>query len=165
MGKKKATKKPRKKRTAKPEPAPEQQPAAAPPLEPNMLPDCPEYLDATARAERGNQCDSLASVGLLHEADRSLMEIYCQTFSAWRTACEMVARYGAVMQVKIGSATVPKRNPFDVIRESSATICARLLRDFGLTPTSKGREDLETNDDETIEEKRTKILRRLGIVG
>ena len=124
--------------------------------------DPPEHLDEGARAEWVAICDSLERVDLLNEADRSALELYCQTFSGWRHACEMVARHGAVIQVKTSGGVFPKRNPFDIIRERNAAQCARLLRDFGLTPTSKNRSENPEQEPETVEQKRERLVRLFG---
>ena len=120
----------------------------------------PDHLDEVASGEWIQLTASLADLDLLSGTDRASLEIYCQTYSAWRNAVDMVSRHGAVISVKTGSGTFLRRNPFDIIREKNAQLCARLLKDFGLTPTSKAREVSESIAGESLEEKRERILRR-----
>jgi len=123
---------------------------------------CPDHLDQVAREEWNSICKALEGIDLLNAADRSALELYCVTFSGWRNAVEMVNRHGAVIQIKTSAGAFPKRNPFDVIRERNAALCARLLRDFGLTPTSKNRPEITPEGTESIEQKRERILRLYG---
>ena len=122
----------------------------------------PAHLNQVAQNEWKTICKSLETVDLLNVADRSALELYCQTFSGWRHACEMVAQQGAVIQVTTSGGTFAKRNPYDIIRERNAAQCARLLRDFGLTPTSKNRSEDPDQEKETVEQTRERLVRLFG---
>ena len=113
------------------------------PVAPLGAPECPDYLNATATAEWRYMSTVLDEMSLLSRADRAALEIYCQTFSEWRHACDMVAQQGAVIQMETKAGILPKRNPFDLIRERTAQTCAKLLTEFGLTPSSRSRVQVE----------------------
>lgn len=113
------------------------------PVAPDGAPDCPDYLCDLAKIEWWYMCSVLDEMGLLSRADRAALEIYCQTFAQWREACQMVAKHGAVIQMKTKSGIQPRRNPFDIIRERNAAACSRLLAEFGLTPSSRSRVQVE----------------------
>lgn len=102
-------------------------------------PRCPAYLDAIAKAEWRYMTKVLADLRLLTMTDRAALELYCHTYSEWRKACEQVAKYGAVLIRTFNGKTEAKRNPFDVVRERNATQMARMLQEFGLTPSSRTR--------------------------
>ena len=109
------------------------------PVAPDGAPECPDYLSDLAKIEWWYMCSILNEMGLASRAARAALEIYCQTIAEWRHACEMVARHGAVIQMKTKSGGIPKRNPFDLIRERTAQMCAKMLTEFGLTPSSRSR--------------------------
>jgi len=113
------------------------------PVAPEGAPECPDHLSEPAKMEWYFMTNVLDEMGLLSRADRAALEIYCQTFGEWRHACDMVARHGAVIQMKTKAGILPKRNPFDLIRERTATTCAKLLTEFGLTPSSRSRVAVE----------------------
>lgn len=113
-------------------------------------PRCPQHLDRLAKAEWKKICTILKDLGILSSADRAGLELYCQTYSQWRDACEKVAKHGSVLQVKTRSGIIPKRNPFDIIRERNAVVCTRLLVEFGLTPSARTRIEVQQQQDDNI---------------
>ena len=113
------------------------------PTAPPGAPECPDHLNDLAKVEWWYMSSVLDEMGLLSRADRAALEIYCQTFAQWREACDMVAKHGAVIQMKTKAGVQPKRNPFDLIRERTGQTCARLLAEFGLTPSSRSRVHVE----------------------
>ena len=119
----------------------------------------PEYLDPVARGEWSIVKAALEALGIWHEADRSLVALYCATFSTWRRAADQVTAEGAVVKIPTAAGTIAKRNPYDVIRETSAAQCLRLLRQMGLTPTSSNRTSNQDQDNETLDEKRERLVR------
>ena len=116
---------------------------ASEPTPPPGSPDCPDYLCDLAKIEWWYMCGVLDEMGLLSRADRAALEIYCQTFAQWREACQMVAKEGAVVQMQTTAGSIAKRNPLDILRERTAATCSRLLAEFGLTPSSRSRVQVE----------------------
>jgi phage terminase small subunit len=47
-------------------------------------------------------------------------------------------------------AVEARRNPFDIIRERTAASCARLLAEFGLTPSSRTRLSVQPKQEERV---------------
>ena len=122
------------------------------PVAPPEPPPCPDHLDELAKIEWWHICGVLDELGLLSRADRAALEIYCQTYSQWRQACEQVSRYGAVLVQKNKQGAVEaRRNPFDLVRERTATACTRLLAEFGLTPSSRTRLSVEPQQKERVD--------------
>ena len=99
-------------------------------------------------AARGS--DQRWRAACVSSADRASLELYCQTYSQWRAAVSQVAKSGAVQKIKTKSGTIPKRNPFDIIRERCAIICTRLLVEFGLTPSARTRIEVDQQQDDNI---------------
>ena len=120
------------------------------PKAPPAPPRCPQHLDRIAKAEWKKTCTILKDLGILSSADRASLELYCQTYSQWRAAVSQVAKSGAVQKIKTKSGTIPKRNPFDIIRERCAIICTRLLVEFGLTPSARTRIEVDQQQDDNI---------------
>lgn len=78
----------------------------------------------------------------MHFTERS------RTYGDWRNACEQVARMGAVIYSKKNDQLIVRRNQFDIVREKNAALCLKLLTEFGLTPSSRSRCQVEEKVDE-----------------
>jgi P27 family predicted phage terminase small subunit len=70
-----------------------------------VISDCPDYLDAVGKAKWIELCEVLSDMGLLSEADRDLMAMYCSSFSQWREADNMVKKSGLI--IKTGGSVGP----------------------------------------------------------
>ena len=68
------------------------------PTPPVEMPECPEFLDARARAEWDRTVPVLAKMGLLTAADRSALAAYCVAYSRWVQAEAQVARFGTIVK-------------------------------------------------------------------
>ena len=123
----------------------------AEPDPPKGYPECPGTLDEVAQIEWWYICGLLDEMGILSLADKSALELYCHTYSEWRKACESVAKYGAVLVNRSGDKVDAKRNPFDVVRERNAQMCAKLLAEFGLTPSSRARVEVRQKPKDDFE--------------
>lgn len=120
------------------------------PKPPKGIPKPPTYLDRMAKHEWRQTCKLLDAMGVLTEADRSALTLYCQTFSEWRKAIAYCDKYGAwtIGKDSIGNTTTT-RNEWDRIRERSADACRKWLIEFGLTPSARTRLQVsqDTKDD------------------
>jgi P27 family predicted phage terminase small subunit len=105
------------------------------PIAPTEAPICPNHLNAVAKAEWKKICGQLRELGILSRSDRAALELYCQSYAAWREALKMLEQHGCVVETQRG----PRRSPWDVIREKSGAFCTRLLIEFGLTPAARTR--------------------------
>src|SRR5436190_18229860 len=70
------------------------------PEPPINRPECPEYLDAIAKAEWEYVTLQLESMGLLSSADRGAIELLCVAYSEYRRCLAMIAKYGSVLVSK-----------------------------------------------------------------
>lgn len=121
------------------------------PVAPNETPTVPDSLDEYGLCEWHHITTLLEQMNLLSSADKAALEIYCQTFSEWRKAVDMCNKYGAwtVYKDKDGHI-LTRRNEFDRVRERSSESLRRWLTEFGLTPSSRSR--VEINKPETGDE-------------
>jgi P27 family predicted phage terminase small subunit len=110
------------------------------------VPECPEYLTGHAREEWGRIVSILAGMRLANRSDVAALELYCRAYGDWRDACEKVAKLGQVLFTKKNSEPIVRRNPFDIVREKNAALCLKLLTEFGLTPSSRTRCQVQGGD-------------------
>ena len=124
------------------------------PQPPPGAPECPGHLDDVAQEEWAMMCQILSDMGVLSKADRAALELYCQSYSDWRKACENVEKFGQVLVDTDGDQAQPaKRNPYDLIKERCGAACLRLLVEFGLTPSSRTRVSAtSTKEDDPLAE-------------
>jgi P27 family predicted phage terminase small subunit len=58
------------------------------------MPDCPPHLDEEARAEWNRLAPELNASGVLTVVDRGILATYCQCWSRWVRAEQMVQEHG-----------------------------------------------------------------------
>ena len=108
------------------------------------IPDCPEHLNEIARAEWNRITPELASAGLLTRLDRAAIALYCQTWAIWVEAEDKVRKRGRVIVTKSG---YPVLNPQHTIATKAANDCKTFAIEFGLTPSSRSRIDIDSSTD------------------
>ena len=118
------------------------------PVAPPEAPALPDSLDEYGKCEWYYLTELLAEMNLLSRADKAAIEIYCQTFSEWRKAVDVCNQHGAwtTFHDKDGNIQT-RRNEFDKIRERSAECLRRWLVEFGLTPSSRARVQVNKPDE------------------
>lgn len=99
-------------------------------------PDPPACLDDVALAEWGRMIPILDGMGLLSQAEGPALALYCQAFSRWSAAEASVKQFGLL--VRSGDEGV-KPNPAVAISRDASAAMARMLAEFGLTPSSRSR--------------------------
>jgi P27 family predicted phage terminase small subunit len=99
---------------------------------PPMLADDPE-----ARGEWERTAPMLHRLGLLTEADRDALVLYCVTFARWREAEKQLRKYGLLITAK--GNPYPMMSPYLSIANKAQAQCRALLMEFGLTPVSRTR--------------------------
>lgn len=115
-------------------------PAGAPPM-PSIV-----AADPAAKTEWMELCGWLADMGTLAKADRSLMAIYCTTFSEWVKYMEHVREHGVcVATANGGVTTAPEAHQYNKLSDRML----KLLTELGLTPSARSRiRTPEQNDEE-----------------
>jgi P27 family predicted phage terminase small subunit len=107
------------------------------PVPPDDLPDCPDYLNAVARAEWFHTAGVLQQMGLLSTADRTALAAYCVAFSRWLEAEELVKKYGTI--VKSPTKGFPMKSPYLTVADQAMESMRKFMVEFGLTPSSRSR--------------------------
>jgi P27 family predicted phage terminase small subunit len=100
-----------------------------------VVPECPEYLDPVAKNKWNELCDVLSKTGLLTNADRDVMAMYCSAFSQWREAADMVKKSGLIVRGTGGVCA----NPCVQIAANAKREMRDLLTLLGLDPASRKR--------------------------
>ena len=108
------------------------------------LPICPEFLDDYAHEEWERMARGLHSLGILYEVDVGVFAAYCDFYSQWRTARELLndlarkngkaasllmktAKENVIQHTLLGIANVARMNML------------RCAVEFGLTPSARAR--------------------------
>lgn len=99
------------------------------------IPECPEHLDAEAKAEWGRIAPELAALGILTRIDRAALAGYCQAWSRWVYAEQQLAKFGVI--VKSGGALA--QSPYLPISNKALENMRKFLAEFGMTPSSRSR--------------------------
>ena len=96
-------------------------------------PECPVHLTGIARAEWYETCEQLDQMNVLTVADRSVIELYCVTYAAWRESLEGCKK-GTTIMLASGSEA---KNPAQTVRETAGGQMKQQLAELGLTPSSR----------------------------
>jgi P27 family predicted phage terminase small subunit len=106
------------------------------PAGPPGLPDPPEHLDPIALAEWARMAPLLAEMGVLSRVDGPALATYCQHYSRWvKAEAKLSAGELAVKGAK-GNLVI---SPFIRIAAAAMAAMARMLVEFGCTPSSRSR--------------------------
>jgi len=103
------------------------------------IPDMPEWLPEDAKAEWQRVAPELVKLGLLAKIDGSSLAAYCEAFARWKQAVEIMAKEGVTF-VTAGGYTA--QHPAVGIANKAKADMLRFGREFGLTPSARGRMSL-----------------------
>jgi P27 family predicted phage terminase small subunit len=99
-------------------------------------PECPDYLDDVAKKEWGRLTTILTAMRVLTEADYIALANLCQAYSTLMDAQRQLNKTGILYKTKSGYI---QQSPLLGIIHTQTTIVNNLLREFGLTPSSRTR--------------------------
>ena len=102
-------------------------------------PDMPEWLPEDAKDEWQRVAPELSRLGLLARIDGTSLAAYCEAFSRWKQAVEIMARDGVTF---VTSAGYVAQHPAVGIANKAMAEMLKFGREFGLTPSSRGRMSL-----------------------
>lgn len=111
----------------------------------SKTPNCPSWLDDVAKAEWKRVIKDLEGAGLITLIDRSALAAYCQAFSRWKHAEDIVKREGLTMATESGYVM---QHPAVGIANSALELMRKFMSEFGMTPASRSKIKLETPDKE-----------------
>jgi P27 family predicted phage terminase small subunit len=108
------------------------------------VPDAPAWLSSFACDEWCERAPELHRLGLLTSLDLSLFAGYCESYSQWRQAQELLAQMakkdavtnGLLVRGANGTATP---NPLLKVSRLAAQHMLRLASEFGLSPVARSR--------------------------
>jgi P27 family predicted phage terminase small subunit len=109
----------------------------AEPRLPAAIPDCPEHLDEIAKAEWDSIAPQLLALGLVAKIDKAGLAAYCQSWSRWIQAEELIRESGQLLvSSKSGQFY---SNPAVAVADKMLNQLRAFLIEFGLTPSSRSR--------------------------
>lgn len=114
----------------------------------DIPPDCPRHLDKVAKREWKRLVPVLQRMRVLTEADQIALANLCQTYSTMIQAQEQLSKSGILYKTKSGYI---QQSPLLGIVNSSIEIINRLSREFGLTPASRSRIEVEQGENSRID--------------
>lgn len=100
------------------------------------LPPCPKHLQGEARKEWYRTGRKLRGYGLMTEIDAGALALYCAAWQRWTEAEEQLANYGTVIKSPNG---YPVQSPYLAIANRAMEQMAKLLVEFGMSPSSRSR--------------------------
>ena len=100
------------------------------------IPEPPEFLGALARKEWERIAPQFHAMGILATVDAAALALYCQHFERWLQAEAKLKRHGLIAPTATGGA---KQSPYLAIAQAAMRDMARLLAEFGATPSSRSR--------------------------
>ena len=109
------------------------------------IPRCPAHLSPEAKAEWKRMARRLHSLGLLTELDGAALAIYCQAYGRWVAAEQKLTEFGPVIKSPGG---MPMQSPFLAIANKAMEQVRSLMTEFGMTPSSRSRINVQLQDDE-----------------
>jgi P27 family predicted phage terminase small subunit len=107
-------------------------------------PECPDHLDAVAKKEWNRLSGILVAMKLLTEADYIALGNLCQAYSTMIDAQKHLNKGGILFKTPNGYI---QQNPLLGIIRAQMNIVNGLVREFGLTPSSRTRITIEKEDD------------------
>lgn len=112
-----------------------------------LIPSCPNHLKGVARQEWNRVTKELHALGLIARVDRAALAAYCTSYKDYVDAENALKREGVVIFSEKGGAY---QNPWMGIKKRSMDQMVKFGAEFGLTPSSRVRLQVErpTEEDE-----------------
>lgn len=106
-------------------------------------PPCPKHLQGEARKEWNRMSKQLFELGLLTGVDRAALAGYCQAWADWVNAHEQLAESSMISVTEKG---YPVLSPWWTVATTSAKMMKSFLTEFGMSPGSRSRLSVGTED-------------------
>lgn len=109
------------------------------PSYPKGLGDPPAWLDDLARSAWSRLVATLDASGVSTRADAEAAALYCHSYSTWRKANAAVAKDGLTVlhQLSTEDREILKPHPLIAVANEAHRQMARLLSQFGMTPSAR----------------------------
>ncbi len=122
------------------------------------MPACPGWLDEDAHSEWNRVSGELEKMGIIGATDYAVMVGYCQSFSQFKQAAEMLARTGPLHKPKEDGEI--RRNPVAFILKDSREAMLKFARELGLSPSSRMSVSVAGSGDD--DDPLARLLRKRG---
>lgn len=99
-------------------------------------PSPPDWLTDIGRAEWRRVGKLLSKLQVLTDSDLSALAAYCDAYSRWRKAREMIEEQGITTETGSGNL---KAHPATVVVHQAMTEMRQFMVELGLTPSSRTR--------------------------
>lgn len=96
----------------------------------------PDWLSPDAAKHWPAVAKQLYDAGLLTAIDVTALGLYCEAFARWKDANARIVKYGTVVKSPNG---YPIQSPYLAIANKAHEQMAKLLTEFGMTPSSRSR--------------------------
>lgn len=106
------------------------------PLPDAAIPEMPDCLDKIAAKEWDRITLELFKLGLLSEIDMAALAGYCQQYGLWYKASKKLQKQGLIEYTEKG---YPIQNPMVGVVNKALERMAKMLVEFGMTPSSRSR--------------------------
>lgn len=117
----------------------------APPQAVTAVPERPGWLTADAQGMWETVTPELERLGLLGRIDLGALAAYCECWSTWRAAREVLEVEGIISEGRDGN---PVRNPAVMVANAASAELRAWAVQLGLTPAARQRMTSPKGDDE-----------------
>lgn len=106
---------------------------------------CPDWLEGTARKMWVTMSERLFALGVLTLCDENALARYCTLWMRWRECEKFIAENGESFEAlnRDGECIAFRRYPESTVAQSLASELRQLEAEFGLTPSSRSRINLD----------------------
>lgn len=112
------------------------------PSPPSGAPEKPEHLEGLASVEWDRMIAIIDSMGILAKTDGQMIELYCMEYETYRQCKKDLRANGSLYQdISTGEDSPTKllSHPAVIIMDKAGKTMARILAEFGLSPSSRSR--------------------------
>lgn len=116
-----------------------------------IRPSCPSHLSKEAKREWRRMVPQLERLGLLTQIDRAALAAYCQAWGRWVEAERILKEKGPPLyKTKKGNVIT---SPMLWVANKSLEQMHKFLIEFGMTPASRSRISVKTDNQDSNFEK------------
>ena len=99
------------------------------------MPACPDWLSDDAHAEWDRVLPELEELGTVGATDYAVLVGYCESFSQYKMASEMLAETGPLHEPRGDGES--RRHPLVFVLKDSREAMLKFARELGLSPSSR----------------------------
>lgn len=103
---------------------------------PELGAEAPDWLSPVAAEHWPLIAKQLEAAQVLTVMDAPALALYCEAFACWKQASDHVQKHGQVYKSPTG---VLKQSPYLLIANKAHDQMAKMLIEFGMTPSSRSR--------------------------